>query len=74
MATYKSHSGQILLTKTMRENSGAVFNYMVAAFEETGQAAVRTELRQDVAWLEERHGGGLGRPNHRSARLPDQGE
>jgi hypothetical protein len=37
MATYKSHSGQILLTKTMRENSGAVFNYMVAAFEEPGK-------------------------------------
>lgn len=37
MTTYKSHGGQILAAKTMREDSGAVFNYMVAAFEEPGK-------------------------------------
>jgi hypothetical protein len=37
MATYKSHGGQILAAKTMREDSGATFNYMVAAFEEPGK-------------------------------------
>jgi hypothetical protein len=34
MSTYKSNSGQILLAKTLRDNSGANFNYMVAAFEQ----------------------------------------
>ena len=34
MANYKSHGGQILSAKTMRDKSGAVYNYMVAAFEE----------------------------------------
>jgi len=34
MVNYKTHGGQILLAKTMREDSGATFNYMVAAFEE----------------------------------------
>jgi len=36
MATYKSHGGQILTARTMQE-SGVVFNYMVAAFEEPGK-------------------------------------
>jgi hypothetical protein len=34
MTTYKSHGGQILAAKTMRADSGAGFNYMVAAFDE----------------------------------------
>ena len=34
MAVYKSSGGQILAARTMRENSGASFNYMVAAFEQ----------------------------------------
>jgi hypothetical protein len=34
MANYKSHGGRILMAKTMRQESGAPYNYMVAAFEE----------------------------------------
>jgi hypothetical protein len=34
MTRYKSRGGQILTAKTVQERSGAVFNYMVAAFEE----------------------------------------
>ena len=34
MSNYKSHGGQILSAKTMRDKSGAVYNYMVVAFEE----------------------------------------
>jgi hypothetical protein len=34
MANYKSHGGQILSAKTMRDKSGAVYNYLVVAFEE----------------------------------------
>ena len=34
MSTYKSSGGQILLAKTLHDNSGANFNYMVAAFEQ----------------------------------------
>jgi hypothetical protein len=34
VSTYKSHGGQILLAKTMRDKSGAPFNYLIAAFEE----------------------------------------
>lgn len=34
MANYKSHGGQIVLAKTLRDDSGATFNYMVAAFED----------------------------------------
>ncbi len=37
MSNYKSHGGQILSAKTMRDKSGAAFNYMVAAFEEPGK-------------------------------------
>lgn len=37
MSTYKSHKAQILSAKTMRDDSGAPYNYMVAAFEEPGQ-------------------------------------
>ena len=37
MLNYKNHGGQILLAKTMQEQSGAPFNYMVAAFEEPQQ-------------------------------------
>lgn len=42
MATYKSNNGRILLAKTMKDKTGAAFNYMVAAFEEP--AANRYEL------------------------------
>src|SRR4051812_8994168 len=41
MASYKSHGRRILATKTMRQDSGAVF-YMEAAFEEPGK--LRFEL------------------------------
>ncbi|MEO8027272.1 MAG: hypothetical protein ABI823_12405 [Bryobacteraceae bacterium] len=34
MANYKSHSGQVLLAKTMADSTGTPFNYLVAAFEE----------------------------------------
>jgi hypothetical protein len=34
MQTYKSHSGRILMARTMREKSGKPYNYMVAAFED----------------------------------------
>jgi len=34
MSNYKSHGGQILSAKTMRDKSGAAYNYLVAAFEE----------------------------------------
>jgi hypothetical protein len=34
MSNYKSHGGQILSAKTMRDKSGATYNYMVVAFEE----------------------------------------
>ena len=37
VSTYKSHGGQILSAKTMSGDSGGVFNYMVAAFEEPGK-------------------------------------
>jgi hypothetical protein len=37
MSTYKSNGGQILLARTLRDHSGAAFNYMVAAFEEPGK-------------------------------------
>jgi hypothetical protein len=37
MATYKSNNGRILLAKTMKDKSGAPFNYLVAAFEEPAQ-------------------------------------
>jgi hypothetical protein len=37
MAAYKSHGARILAAKTMHEDSGAAFNYMVAAFEEPGK-------------------------------------
>ncbi len=37
MSAYKSHGGRILAAKTMRQDSGEVFNYMVAAFEEPGK-------------------------------------
>jgi len=37
MSNYKSHGGQILSAKTMRDKSGATYNYMVAAFEEPGK-------------------------------------
>jgi hypothetical protein len=33
-STYKSHGGQILLAKTLQDQAGAPYNYMVAAFEE----------------------------------------
>lgn len=33
-SNYKSHKGQILMAKTMRDSSGLPYNYMVAAFEE----------------------------------------
>jgi hypothetical protein len=36
MQTYKSHDGRILAARTMQD-SGAVFNYMVAAFDEPGK-------------------------------------
>jgi hypothetical protein len=35
MSTYKSHGGQILMAKTMQDSG--IYNYMVAAFEETGK-------------------------------------
>jgi hypothetical protein len=38
MSTYKSHGGQILLAKTLRDKSGAPFNYLVAAFEEPAKS------------------------------------
>jgi hypothetical protein len=34
MSNYKSHGGQVLSAKTMRDKSGAAYNYLVAAFEE----------------------------------------
>ena len=34
MANYKSHSGQILMAKSMQDASGKAYNYMVVAFEE----------------------------------------
>jgi hypothetical protein len=34
MSFYKTHGGKILSAKTMSGESGGVFNYMVAAFEE----------------------------------------
>jgi hypothetical protein len=34
MSTYKSHGGQVLLARTMQSESGDVFNYIMAAFEE----------------------------------------
>jgi hypothetical protein len=42
MANFKSHGGQILLAKTMRDAAGEPFNYMVAAFDEP--AGRRIEL------------------------------
>lgn len=32
--TYKSHGGRILLAKTLKDKTGAAFNYAVVAFEE----------------------------------------
>ena len=32
MSTYQANNGRILLTKTLQDNSGAAYNYMVAAF------------------------------------------
>ncbi len=32
--TYKSNGGQVLMAKTLKEKSGAPYNYVVAAFEE----------------------------------------
>src|SRR5262249_31483585 len=40
MATYKSHGGQILAARTTRQDSGALFNYLVAAFEEPGKRRI----------------------------------
>jgi len=34
MSTYKSAGGRILLAKSMRNEAGVTFNYMLAAFEE----------------------------------------
>jgi hypothetical protein len=34
MSTYKSHNGRILLAKTMQDDSGAPYNYLVCAFEQ----------------------------------------
>ncbi len=36
MSNYKSHGARVLLARTM-EDAGAVFNYMVVAFDEPGQ-------------------------------------
>lgn len=36
METYKSNGGRILAARTIRQDSGDVFNYLVAAFEERG--------------------------------------
>ncbi|HEY3741655.1 MAG TPA: hypothetical protein VGL53_17505 [Bryobacteraceae bacterium] len=33
-SNYRSHKGQILMAKTMRDSSGLPYNYLVAAFEE----------------------------------------
>jgi hypothetical protein len=33
-SNYKAHGGRILLAKTMRDHSGAPYNYLVVAFEE----------------------------------------
>jgi len=52
MATYKNHGGQILTAKTMQD-SGAIFNYMVAAFEEP--AKQRFELNFVKIILGPRH-------------------
>ena len=38
LTMYKSRGGQILAAKTMRQDSGTAFNYMVAAFEEPGKS------------------------------------
>lgn len=37
MANYKSHGGQILVSKTMQNASGEPYNYLAVAFEEPGQ-------------------------------------
>lgn len=37
MSTYKSHGAQILAAKTLQDDSGSPFNYLVAAFEEPGK-------------------------------------
>ena len=37
MANYKSHGGQILLARTMQNDSGPAFNYMTVAFEQPAQ-------------------------------------
>lgn len=34
MQTYRSNGGRILVAKTMKDQAGVAFNYMVAAFEE----------------------------------------
>lgn len=37
VSTYRANGGKILLARTMRDNSGAPYNYLVAAFEQPGQ-------------------------------------
>jgi hypothetical protein len=37
LQNYKSHGGQILAAKPIRDKAGAIYNYLVAAFEEPGK-------------------------------------
>jgi len=37
METYQTHGGRVLLARTMKDASGANFNYMVAGFDEPGK-------------------------------------
>jgi hypothetical protein len=40
METYQNHGGRVLLARTMKDASGASFNYLVAAFDEPAKQRV----------------------------------
>lgn len=55
MSTYQANNGRILLAKTFQDNSGAPYNYMVAAFEQPNRTHelnfVKIALAGDKAYV-----------------------